>query len=290
MGSAAAAPHLLQLAPEPLAHAFGIAASRCGGLSANTGSMVKCTHCGNAAAGGLEAALMAARGYTAHPAIFDAPRGYVETFFPQHFDYEALLAYGRPFRCVDPGMAIKFFPSKFPTHFVIAAALGLRQKIGDPARIARIEIVTPDIDDADRPHPRSGLEGKFSFQYCVATALVDGHVGTGSFTDALRFRPVVVDLLAKTALKRDPGRTRDTSRMAVDVEVVLDDGSRHRETCSKPPGFWGEPVDRGMHAAKVRDCLAVRLPQERVERVMAMVGELERLTPPQVGELLSLLG
>jgi aconitate decarboxylase len=281
---------LLRLAPEQLVHAFGIAASRCSGLSANTGSMVKCTHCGNAAAGGLDAALMAARGYTAHPAIFEAPRGYVEIFFPQHFDYDALLAYGRPFRCVDPGMAIKFFPSKFPTHFVIAAALQMRRKIGDPARIARIEIVTPDIDDADRPEPRSGLEGKFSFQYCAATALADGHVGTGSFTDELRFRPLIAVLLAKTTLRRDRERRLDTRKMSVDNDVELDDGSRHRETCSKPPGFWGEPVDRAMHEAKVRDCLGVRLAEEKVERLIAMAGSLERLTPPQVDELLSLLG
>lgn len=290
MGAAAAASHLLRLAPGQLAHAFGIAGSRCGGLSANTGSMVKCTHCGNAAAAGLEAALMAVRGYTAHPAIFDAPRGYVETFFPQHFDYAAMLEYGRPFRCVDPGMAIKFFPSKYPTHFAIAAALRLREAIGDPARIARILIVTPDIDDADRPCPRSGLEGKFSFQYTAATALVDGHVGIGSFTDERRFRPVIVDLLAKTSLRREAARSQDTRNMSVEIEIVLDDGTRHREVCSRPPGFWGEPVDRRMHEAKVRDCLAVRLPAAKADRVMELVDGLDRLGAQQVGELASLLG
>ena len=41
MGSAVAASHLLGLEPKQIQHALGIAASRCGGLSANTGSMVK---------------------------------------------------------------------------------------------------------------------------------------------------------------------------------------------------------------------------------------------------------
>ena len=44
-----------------LANALGIAGSRCSGLHANIGSMVKCTHCGNAAASGVEAALLAKR-------------------------------------------------------------------------------------------------------------------------------------------------------------------------------------------------------------------------------------
>ena len=59
MGSTVAAAHMMKLNVEQLAHAFGVATSRCGGLSANTGSMVKCTHCGNVAAAGLEAAALA---------------------------------------------------------------------------------------------------------------------------------------------------------------------------------------------------------------------------------------
>ena len=111
MGATVAAAHLLQLDAAQLANALGIAASRCSGVSANTGSMVKCTHCGNAAASGVDAALLAQRGFTANPAIFEARAGYVATFFDAGFDYAALLAFGRPFRCVDPGMAIKFYPS-----------------------------------------------------------------------------------------------------------------------------------------------------------------------------------
>ena len=126
MGSAVAASHLLHLNASQLANALGMAASRCGGLPANTGSMVKCTHCGNAAATGLEAAMLAARGFTANPDILDAPHGYISTFFPAHFDYDVLFEFGRPYRCVDPGMAIKFYPSKYPTHFGIAAALDVR--------------------------------------------------------------------------------------------------------------------------------------------------------------------
>ena len=186
MGAAAAASHLLGLGPSQIAHALGAAASRCSGLPANTGSMVKCTHCGNAAAAGVEAALLARRGFAAHPAILEAGHGYVETFFPKHFDYDVLLEFGRPYRCVTPGMAIKFYPSKYPTHFGIAAALGLRSAVGDVSRIRELRILTPEIVDADRPQPRSGLEGKFSFQYTAATALIDGHVGIDSFTDEKR--------------------------------------------------------------------------------------------------------
>ena len=289
MGSTAAASHLLGLSDSQLVNAFGTAVSRCAGLPANTGSMVKCTHCGNAAAAGLEAAQLAKRGFMSHPDIFSAPHGYVSTFFPRHFDYVALLAFGRPFRCVDPGMAIKFFPSKYPTHFAIAAALELRRAIGPPNPIRAVHIHTPEIEDADRPRPRSGLEGKFSFQYAAAAALLDGRVGIDTFTDERRFRPDMVDLLDRISLVRDPAASRDTRNMRVEIEVALADGSRHRQVCNKPPGTWGEPIDPAQHRAKVRDCLNVRLTEPRIGRVLELLDRLEDLSGRDVGELMELL-
>lgn len=289
MGSTVAAAHLLGLDAVALAHALGIATSRCSGLSANTGSMVKCTHCGNAAASGLEAARLAQRGFIAHPNILEAPRGYVQTFFPERFDYDTLLAYGKPFRCVDPGMAIKFYPSKYPTHFVITAALGVRARVPDARRIKEVRILTPDIEDADRAQPRSGLEGKFSFQYTTAIALLDGHVGIRSFSDERRFAADVVDLLGKCVVVRDPSASNSTSNMQVEVRVTLDDGSIVSEVCKRPPGSWGEPIDPGQHGAKVRDCLGVRFDAASVEQITRMLDDMEGAAPADIARLMQLL-
>jgi aconitate decarboxylase len=289
MGSTVAASHLLGLDAQQLAHALGIATSRCSGLSANTGSMVKCTHCGNAAAAGLDAALLARRGFIAHPDIFEAPRGYVQTFFPARFDYDALLAYGKPFRCVDPGMAIKFYPSKYPTHFVITAALGARTRVPEQRRIEAVRIFTPDIEDADRPQPRSGLEGKFSFQYTATIALLDGHVGIKSFTDERRFAPDAVDLLGKCVVVRDPKASNDTSNMQVEVRVTLDDGSVVSQVCKRPPGSWGEPIDPAQHGAKIRDCLGTRFDAATIDEVTAVLDDLDRAAPADVARLMQRL-
>ena len=289
MGSAVTAAHLLNLNPSQLTHALGIAASRASGLPANTGSMVKCTHCGNAAAAGLESALLAARGFTANPDIFAAPRGYVETFFPAHFDYDALFEFAHPYRCADPGMAIKFYPSKYPTHFAITAALEARAAIGDPAHIRAVRITTPEIADANRPQPRSGLEGKFSFQYTAAAALLDGRVGISSFNDERRFRADMVELLGKTSVVYDPGIPQDTRTMHVTVEVTLADGATHSRTCRKPPGTWGEPVTAEQHRAKISDCLGVRMNTSQIERTLSLLGRLAHLTAQDVAQLTALL-
>src|ERR1700682_1700048 len=86
MGAAVAAASLLHLDAGQLAHALGIAASRCSSVLSNAGTMTKSTHCGHAAALGLESALLAARGFTGNTAAFDAPAGYVPAFLPPAFD------------------------------------------------------------------------------------------------------------------------------------------------------------------------------------------------------------
>ena len=289
MGSTVAAAHLLQLNAMQLVHAFGIATSRCAGLSANTGSMVKCTHCGNVAQAGLEAAQLAERGFTANPDIFGAAHGYVDTFFKAHFDYGLLMQFGEPYRCVDPGMAIKFYPSKYPTHFAIAAALDARAAVPDATRIRALKLITPEITDANRPKPRIGLEGKFSFQYVAAAALLDGAIGGNTFTDERRFRADMMALLDKISVTQDANIPKDTRRMHITIEITLDDGMVVSRTCTKPPGTWGEPIPDDLHRAKINECLGVRFDAAGRARVIDRLDHLEMLSTPDVANLCALL-
>jgi MmgE/PrpD N-terminal domain len=59
--------YLLGLNVERIRHAIGISAPRATSLIGNIGTMTKCAHCGVAAAAGLDAALLVARGFTANP-------------------------------------------------------------------------------------------------------------------------------------------------------------------------------------------------------------------------------
>lgn len=291
MGSAVTASHLLGLDAKQLANALGTAASRCSGLRGNTGSMVKSTHCGIAAQSGMEAALLAKRDFTSNPDILGAANGYVAMFFASQFDYDALRDFGKPYRCVEPGMAIKFYPSKYPTHFVIAAALDVRPAIPDTQAIREVRLLPPDIIDCDRPSPHSGFEGKFSFQYVAAVALIEGRIGLDSFTDEIRFRPDVEALIAKVKVIRDPSpsRSRKTSDMYIDIEVELEDGTVHTRRCNAPPGTWGKPFDSAQHHAKLTDCLSVRLEAPQRDHVLGLLDRFETLDAAGVRDLVARL-
>lgn len=290
MGAAVTAGHLLELDSPRLAHALGLAASRAGAMLANIGTMTKSTHCGYAAAAGLDAALLASRGFTANPEILEAPRGFTATFFPDEFEPEKLLAYGKPFRVVDPGLAIKLFPSQFGTHWAITAALELHPKINDPRSIARVEIRGPEMQYVDRPQPATGLDGKFSFQYTAAAALLDGRVGIDSFTDARRFRSDMVALLGKIELTQDPRIPGEWRGMEVAIEVEMRDGRRLAAVCRGPRGAWGQPeLKPEEHEAKLRDCLGRLLDGRRATRLLGMLDALERQPPRGVNAMIALL-
>jgi aconitate decarboxylase len=290
IGAAVAASHLLKLDATQLAHAIGIASSRCGSLTSNTGTMTKATHCGYAASLGLESALLAASGLTGDDAAFDRSGGYAQIFLPPHFDGEMLLSFGSPFRLVDPGYALKIFPCKFTTHYGITAALMARSKISSASAIRGVRMLAPVVPTGDRPYPKTGLEGKFSVQYTVAAALLDGAVTLSSFTDERLQRADMQELLGKINVTMTPNITTEyNAGRYVDLEIELADGVVVCERCERPRGSWGaEPISEAEHAIKVRDCFAGSLSPATINECVELASQFEFLGADKVRRLLSL--
>jgi 2-methylcitrate dehydratase PrpD len=291
IGAAVAAGHLLDFDADQFANAIGIAGSRCGSLFANLGTMTKSTHTAYAAAMGVEAALLTRRGFTATHTLFDpGPQSYAEAFFPRGFAAEALLAFGQPFRIEDPGYAIKIFPAKFTTHYAITAALMARPRIPSPDAIRAVRMTAADVPSSDRPHLRSGLDGKFSLQYTAAAALLDGHVGLATFTDERLARADMQALLRKieVQLSRKIPSIYTAGRY-LDLEVTLTGGETVRTRCERPRGSWGAPpITTQEHLAKASDCLATHLEPDAVAACIAACGEIDSLDAQGVRALLRL--
>ncbi len=291
MGAAVAAAHLLELDAPRLQHALGIAASRAGSVFSNAGTMTKSTHCGQAAALGLEAAMLAERGFTGDAETFDSPQGFAGTFHKGTFRPEELEKFGPPWRVVTPGYAIKMFPSQFGTHFVITAGLELHLQIEDPAAIRNVTLLGPVMSYVNRPAPETGLSGKFSFQYVLAAALLDGKVGIGTFTDATLRRPDLQALLSRIVFRMDKDIPARFETMHVEATVELADGRTLTVRCDGPRGVWGKPpIPEAEHLVKVRDCLSVRLTPDAVERCIALAGTLDLQPADGVRELMALIG
>ena len=290
MGGVVAGGHMLRLDVDALRNALGIAASRAGSLLANAGTMTKSTNCGVAVSAGLDAAMLAARGFTANPDIFEAPQGYVDGLFDDRFVLDELLNYGPPFRVVEPGYAIKMFPSQYGTHFAITAALELHSKINDPTQIVSVEVVTPQMFYIDRPKPVTGLAGKFSWQYVTASGLLDGKVTMSTFEDERRFAPDMEDMLSRISVNMREDIPARFDQMHVETTVSLKDGTSVTARCDGPRGKWSSPpIPAEDHLAKVRDCLAIRLNGADAEEVVSLAAHVDDLAPDEVKRLMGLV-
>ncbi|MBV8362228.1 MAG: MmgE/PrpD family protein [Deltaproteobacteria bacterium] len=290
IGSAVAAAHLLNLGPDQLRNAIGIAASRAGTLMANIGTMTKCTHCGNAAAAGLDAALLAARGLNANPDVIEGSNGLADAFFDKNWDRRALTVKDAPLRILDPGYAIKLFPSQYATHFVILAALDARERIPASETISSVDIIGPTMPYVDRPRPSSGLDAKFSFQYAAASALLDGTVGIETFSDERWARSDMSTMLSKVSFMQSSEIPATLDRMWVEIKIRLSSGSLVTGKCVRPRGSWGSPISGQEHLVKVRDCMRRVLNENDAENAIASLLEFERLDQNGIHSLMRTLG
>jgi aconitate decarboxylase len=288
-GSAVAASHILKLDTEQLANALGIAASRCSGVIANIGTMTKATHTGYAAALGLEAAMLAQRGFTANTHVFEASQGYREAFLPRTFDPQKLLNFGPPFRVVQPGFALKAFPCKYQTHYTIVCGLAAHGQIGSPSDVREIKITSPVFPAANRPRPATGLEGMFSLQFTFAAALLDGKVEMKTFTDRRLQDPALQAILGKITLEMNPDIPSEFDGRIVEATVVLNDGREVRTRCEKPPGSWGAPpIPEAQYNSKLWDCVGQFLSPPDMKRFTELAGNAAELGASDLRTLLHL--
>jgi 2-methylcitrate dehydratase PrpD len=261
--------------------ALGIAASRTGGLTANTGTMVKSTHPGNAARMGAEAGILAEMGYTSNDEVLE---GYAAALFQGNLDWDILTQnLGSPYRLVDPGFDIKRFPAQVYMQNPIEAVLNLRQKHNLTADMVESLTVHRQGRGHSGPVPQSGLDGKFSVEYCAAVALLDGRVVIDSFTDRRRFSPDLELMLGKVhvdPVELEPGLVRVTAR--------LTDGRTVSDECRGFKGSAGNPMSRDERMDKVWDCIGRALPREDAQQVIDLVEDLENLA--DISVLMQIMG
>ena len=278
IGAVTGAARMLGLDRHQLLMALGTAGSRAGSLSINTGTMTKSSHSGHAARMGVECALLAEAGWTANPDLF-GPGGFFDAFAGGVAEREKLVeGFGQPFRMVDPGVGFKKYPSNYFTHRGIDAALALRREHGITAEtIARVDIRFPVFDYVNRPAPDTGLDGKFSIQYTVAIALLDGAVTVGSFSNARRFADDVTSLLPRVAMVMDSAIPNDFARMHIELKVTLTDGRVVERTLQELTGFVGVPLSRDERLRKYFACAEGVIDRARAELVLEQVERLETL-------------
>ncbi len=277
-GAVTAAAKMLDLDRQQTLMAFGLAGSRAGSISINTGTMTKSSHSGHAARMGVECGVLAKMGWTASADVF-GPKGFFDTFFAGDAKPELLIeGFASPLRMVKPGVGFKKHPSNYFTHRPIDAALALREEFSiKGSEIVRVEVIFPRFDYVNRPLPATGLDGKFSVQYATLVALLDGEITIDSFTNERRFAPEVVALLPQVTFTVDDTIPSDFDQMHAIVNVWLKDGQQLSKRVDKLSGWIGLPLTREQRLKKFFACTRRRLDDAGAQRMLVLVEQLETL-------------
>jgi 2-methylcitrate dehydratase PrpD len=265
---------------------LGIAASLAGGLRQNFGTMTKPLHAGQAAANGIQAALLAQAGLTADDSIIEAPLGFAKVFgHDQEVDWEkASEGLGKTFNITalsTNGIAIKPYPSCGCTHAGIDAALFLKERYGlKSADIAEVELGTSSFEGQVLIHhrPKTGLEGKFSLEYTVARALHSGEVKLRHFTDEGVREPAIKRVMERMKwVEKYPMPSFGKQRESIgtqSVTVKLVDGKEYSHEVRISKGLPQKPLTSDEFTSKYKDCASTVLSKEGVDKSLSMLSNL----------------
>ena len=283
-GAAAGCAYLLNLDATQTAQAIAIAASNASGIKANFGTMTKPLHIGQCARSGVLAAQLAAKGFTANPHALEAPQGFLDVYNgPGNYSIERILdKWFDPPLVLSPGINLKQFPCCGSTHPAIFAAIRLRERQRlDHKRIRRIEILTQPrrLPHTNQPHPQTSLESKFSIQYCVARALVDGQVTLADFENAAWEQTNITRLLSITQVGEHSDMVKlESGTFGAQVNIPLENQEQISERIDHGGGRGPDnPMTDTERRNKFVDCASRTLPNAQVSRLFDTLEQLERV-------------
>ncbi len=255
LAAAATAAHARGFDAEATARALALAVPAAGGVQRCFGTDAKSLQVGMAAEAGVRAADLVAAGATAEPAAVDA--------WLQLVGGRAdALPFGSPDDAAVPdGLAIKLYPCCYAIQRPIATVASIAGSV-DAASVRRVVVRTPGgtVTPLIHERPQTGLEGKFSVEYAVATALLDEHQGFWAFTDEAVRRPEAQRIVG--LVERDLSEGGEwLLEGEVEVEIHTGPGSGgepddvHTTTMRFPPGSPQRPPTADELDRKLADCL-----------------------------------
>jgi 2-methylcitrate dehydratase PrpD len=291
-GSAAACAKLLKFDLLQTLNSFGLAASHSGGLRENFGTMTKPYQAGHAAESGLVSAELAALGWTAAEQILEADRGFFHASGGSYDPSAIMDRFGKPWTFASPGVSLKPYPSGSLTH---PAMTELARLIAvDDIRTAQVEKVdigaNHNMTTTLLHHqPKTGLEAKFSMEFCLAILLLERKAGLGQFSDKVVQRPDVQELIRKINFYVDPeAESAGYDKMTSILRIHLQGGKTITGRADFAKGSPANPMSFDETAAKFLGCAEfAEWPKAKTEKIIAFTKALE--VAPNMSELSPLL-
>ena len=271
-GAALASGRLLGLAPSALMDALGNALAQGAGSVETLGTMSKSLSVGQAARGGLMAALLAERSYTGPGRPLTGKHG----FFALYCRGAELsrLTDGIGSRWEILNNTFKPYPCGVVLNPVIEACLALRAEGRfEPRDVVVVELAGHPLlrQRTDRPGVTSGRAAQVSAQHAVAVSLLRGKADLDAFSDRSVADPDLRAFGEKLRFRDDPAFSLESAR----VRLLLADGREIVRTVDAAKGSLERPMSDADLAAKLRTQVEWRGLDLAVDELIAAIESIE---------------
>jgi 2-methylcitrate dehydratase PrpD len=283
-GAAVAAGKLLGLSPLQMSRAMGLAATQASGLRLAFGTMAKPFHPGKSAFDGLFSALLAQKDFTCAPNMLEGPNGFAEALGDDDTDLSRMVKnLGKKYEILNN--TFKPYAACLLTHPTIDGVFELKNRYkfkADDIDEVSCEIARFCLDAAGQKKPKTGLAGKFSIYYCAALPLIEESAGEDKFTDQKVQNPQMIALRNKVKARVNPA-LKDTEAR---VTITTKDGKKYSAFIDKPKGDPRNPPTDGELENKFRSLAVDVLPQRKIDALVEMIWQLEKVK--NLGQLIRL--
>lgn len=282
-GSAAACAKLLRFDHPKILNAFGLVASQSGGLRENFGTMTKPFQAGHAAESGVVTVELVGLGWTAAEQILEADRGFFHAFGGSYDPAAIMDRLGKPWTFVSPGISLKPYPSGSLAHPAMTELARLIEANNIQAtQVEKVDVGANHNMTTTLLHhlPKTGLEAKFSMEFCMAILLLERKAGLSEFADSVVQRPDVQATIRKIHFYVDPeAESAGYDKMTSLLKIHLQDGRVIAGRADFGKGSPANPMTFEEAATKFRGCADYAAwPKAKTEKIITFVRAFESAT------------
>jgi 2-methylcitrate dehydratase len=287
---------MLDLTVDQMVNALGICASHnltLGAVTAGHLTMMKNTVDPMATQAGVIAAMLAKHGYTGPESVIDGREGIFHTL--SNVEWHAdILTDGLGTKFKTPEISYKAFPTEYLTHSPLSATIHLCQEHGithadvEAVLVKTIKRGAEILSDPAKYKPTTRETADHSLPYCIAAAIVDGHVLPTSFDNAHLKDERIWALLPKIKVVDEPEfDALFPATQSSQVTITTTRGETFTRRVDYAKGDPRDPLSDEEIEAKFHSLAAPLLSEARRAEVVEAIWRLEGVD--NIGSLMALL-
>jgi 2-methylcitrate dehydratase PrpD len=275
-GSSAAAAVVAGLRETPSRHVLSYAAQQASGVWSwvrDREHVEKAFDFGGMGArNGVYAATLVQAGCTGVHDVFEGEHNVLDAFSANPRPHELVEGLGERFFVAET--AIKTYSVGYPIQSALDALMTLIRKHRFTADDVQELVARLPEDGAGVVNNRSMPD--INIQHMLSVALIDGEVTFASSHSHERMHdPEVLAVKSRVRLQPEPSMVNPEARRQAAIDVTLKDGRTLTHHTLHAPGTMQNPLDTDGVNAKARDLIRDVLGQDRTERLIRAVNDLE---------------